>query len=43
MSRCEGECEFLSDVGLFEWAAAVGARIRQGRLVNLVDEVSGGR
>jgi hypothetical protein len=34
--------ELLSDMGFVEWAAAIGAEIRQGRLVNLVD-LCGGR
>jgi hypothetical protein len=29
--------ELLSDVGFIEWAATIGAAVRQGCLVNLVD------
>jgi hypothetical protein len=37
------DLELLGDVGLVERTAAVGAAVRQGRLVNLVDLVRGGR
>jgi hypothetical protein len=37
------DLELLGDVGLVEWAAATGAAVRQRRLVDLVDQVWGGR
>src|SRR5262249_27823484 len=37
------DLELLGDVGLVEGAAAVGADVRQGRLVNLVDLFGAGR
>jgi hypothetical protein len=35
--------ELLGHMGFIERAAALGAAIRQGRLVDLVDQVRGGR
>jgi hypothetical protein len=37
------DLELLGDVRLVEQAAAVGAAVRQGRLMNLVDLLRGGR
>ncbi len=37
------DLELLGDVRLFERTAAVGAAVRQGRLMNLGDLVGGGR
>jgi hypothetical protein len=37
------DLELLGDVRMVERAAAVGAAVRQGRLVNLIDVVRGGR
>jgi hypothetical protein len=37
------DLELLGDVGLVERTAAVGAAVGQGRLMNLVDLVRGGR
>jgi hypothetical protein len=36
------DLELLGDVGLVEWTAAVGAEVRQGRLMNLIDPLGGG-
>jgi hypothetical protein len=37
------DLELLGDMGFVERTAAVGAAVRQGRLVNLIDLVRGGR